>query len=251
LRQTAVWAAGRFVALGRIARVTELAMHYSAMRNGGRFFQTYMRDVERPVIVDVGSQDVNGSLRQLAPEGTHYVGVDFVVGKGVDVILDDPYKLPFDDDYADAVVTNSTFEHSEMFWLLFQECIRIIKPDGLLYINAPSNGVVHNYPVDCWRFYPDAGMALSRWGRRVGYNNLLLESFTAEQDGDQWNDFVAVFIKDAAHAGRYKDRILHQFQDFFNGRIDEGEMIRPAALTQDLRTISEVFNLTKPKHLNI
>ena len=32
--------------------------------------------------------------------------------------------------------------------------------DWLFYLNAPSNGEFHRYPVDCWRFYPDAGGAL-------------------------------------------------------------------------------------------
>lgn len=32
-------------------------------------------------IVEIGAQDVNGSLRQVAPQGVRYIGVDFVVGK--------------------------------------------------------------------------------------------------------------------------------------------------------------------------
>ena len=59
------------------------------------------------------------------------------------IVLEDPYKLPFDSDSVDIVICSSCFEHSEMFWLLFLEVMRILKPTGLFYMNAPSNGAFH------------------------------------------------------------------------------------------------------------
>jgi SAM-dependent methyltransferase len=70
------------------------------------------------------------------------------------------YKLPFADGSVDVVLSSSCFEHSEFFWLLFLEILRVLRPEGLFYLNAPSNGPFHRYPVDCWRFYPDSGNAL-------------------------------------------------------------------------------------------
>jgi hypothetical protein len=60
---------------------------------------------------------------------------------------------------------------------MFIEIQRVLKPEGLFYLNAPSNGTYHRYPVDCWRFYPDSGVALSHWGQKNGYNTQLIESF--------------------------------------------------------------------------
>ena len=180
-------------------------MHNSAMAYGKLFFDTYVKDRGANLIVDIGAQDVNGSLRSVAPEGCSYTGVDFVEGKGVDVIITDPYSLPFPDDAFDACVCSSCFEHSEFFWLLFNEILRILRPNGVLYVNAPSNGLFHRYPVDCWRFYPDSGMALQNWGRRSGYNVVLLESFIGAQQQDNWNDCVLVFVKDGAHVDRYPE----------------------------------------------
>lgn len=183
------------------------------MKYGKVFFETYCSGgFDGKVIVDVGAQDVNGSLRDFCPLGAKYIGVDFVEGKGVDVILDDPYKLPFDAESVDVVVCSSVFEHSEFFWLLFLECLRILKPRGLFYINAPSNGYIHRYPVDSWRFYPDAGHSLVKWSHRNSYSALLLESFVAEKqgalDGDgMWNDFIAIVLKNEAHRELYPNRI--------------------------------------------
>ena len=196
-------------------------MHPTAMQNCQQFFATYagaFHDAHTRVI-EIGSQDINGSLRACCPSRFEYCGVDFVAGKGVDVVLDDPYVLPFDTTSVDIVVTSSCLEHSEMFWVLFLEAMRILRPHGLLYVNVPSNGEFHRFPVDCWRFYPDSGPALVTWAKRNGLNPALLESYTSEQIGDVWNDYVAVFVKDEREAPRHAGRILEGRVDLFNGRL--------------------------------
>ena len=180
-------------------------MHPSAMENGKLFFDTYLKPLGQVTVADIGAQNVNGSLKDVCPDNATYIGVDFVQGKGVDIIIDDPYKLPFEDGSLDAVVSSSCFEHSEFFWLLFNEIMRVLKPTGLFYLNAPSNGLFHRYPVDCWRFYPDSGNALANWANRCGYNTLMLESYTSYQSNGLWNDYVAVFLKDREHLPQHPD----------------------------------------------
>lgn len=204
-------------------------MHDSAMKYGAAFFNAYLKNTKDLTIVDVGSQDVNGSLRSVAPPNNKYIGVDFVEAKGVDVVITDPYSLPFEDESVDAVVSSSCFEHSEFFWLLFNEALRILKPNGLLYINAPANGIFHRYPVDCWRFYPDSGIALQNWGKRSGYNCALLESFVGTKMVSDWNDFVAVFVKDESKVSRHTRRIQNSLTAYTNGRMHKSEQIfRPS-----------------------
>src|SRR5258708_35577393 len=115
-------------------------MHPTAITNADLFFKTYVDKVAGELkVVEVGSQDVNGSLRQLCPKQVEYVGVAFVAGKSVDIVLGNPYELPFDDASVDIVLSSSVFEHSDMFCLLFTDIIRVLKPHGLLYLNAPSH----------------------------------------------------------------------------------------------------------------
>ena len=216
-------------------------MHPSALRHADRFFKTYARFKQGASVraVDIGSQDVNGSLRQVCPAGVEYVGVDFVDGKGVDVILTDPYVMPFENEAFDFVVSSSCFEHSEMFWVLFLELLRITKPDGVIYINAPSNADFHRYPLDCWRFYPDSGKALVTWATRNGLRCRLLESYISDQGADgKVNDFVAVIIKDGDFAARYPERITRTHQDFHNGfnDLDPG-ILRHEPETEDHRNL--------------
>jgi SAM-dependent methyltransferase len=195
-------------------------MHATAINNCKYFFDTYSKSFahhETSKVVEIGSQDVNGSLRQVCPSNFQYIGVDFQEAKGVDLVLDDPYTLPFESNSVDIVVSSSCFEHSEMFWLVFLEVLRVLKPKGLFYLNAPSAGAFHRYPVDCWRFYPDSGKALITWAKRNELNSEMLESHT--QKGHIFQDFVAVFIKDGAYIEEFPNRILDIKHDFENGQI--------------------------------
>ena len=96
-------------------------MHKTAMLNGEKFFSTYSKYFKETsvTVLDIGSQDINGSLKQICPEEFKYVGLDFEEAKGVDIVIQDPYSFPFDDQSIDIVVSSSCFEHSEMFWLVF------------------------------------------------------------------------------------------------------------------------------------
>lgn len=215
-------------------------MHPSALNFGKLFFHTYCSALQGAVVHDVGAQNVNGSLRDVLPPHLGYVGIDFVAGNGVDIVLADPYKLPFADASLDVIVCSSCFEHSQFFWLIFLEMMRVLKPHGLLYLNVPSNGSIHRYPVDCWRFYPDSGRALEAWAARNNTPTQLLESFTGDrspdsyQSGGAWHDFVAVFVKDKAHAAAYPARMIDALSMYSNGYDSRtGAESRPVFLSPD------------------
>ena len=216
-------------------------MHDTARALGRLFFDTYCGPAASGVVVDLGALDVNGSLREEAPPGLRYIGLDVAPGPGVDVVAEDPDVLPFETGSVDCVVSSSCFEHAECFWQLFGEVQRILKPQGLFYVNAPSNGPYHRYPVDCWRFYPDAGLALERWGRKLGHRTLLLESFIASSDGGTWNDFVAVILQDERHPPQHQARLADTARGVTNlwRRNSEGELSlrREVALPEDMRQL--------------
>jgi SAM-dependent methyltransferase len=159
---------------------------------GQLFFQVYDAGRIRSIL-DIGGKDVNGTLRPFAPTGAEYVGIDLEAGPGVDIVADDPYRYPFPAERFDAVISTSCLEHDQLFWLTFLECVRVLKADGLLYFNAPSQGVYHGYPYDHWRFYPDAGIALQEWSRRMNQPVYLVESFI--HPDLPFNDCVMIFSR--------------------------------------------------------
>lgn len=225
-------------------------MHPTSLSNCQKFFDGYGESLKNSTkivkVLEIGSQDVNGSIRSCCPVNFEYIGVDFVAGKGVDIVLDDPYVLPFNTESFDAILSSSCFEHSEMFWLLYLEIMRVLKPTGLFYLNVPSNGRFHRYPVDCWRFYPDSGNALITWAKRNGMDPILLESYTSAQHGPEWNDFVAVFLKDRKYLQNYPNRIIKNKKNFTNGLMSENSsVINHAVLPEDvlkLEVIKRIIN---------
>ena len=169
-------------------------MHDTAFQIGTLAMNIYA-DLQSAAILEVGSQAVNGSLRDNALPTARYVGVDIEEGDGVDLVVKPGGPLPVDDGSFDLVMASSVFEHDPCFWMTFLEMCRTAKNGGYIYINAPSNGFVHRFPQDNWRFYPDSGRALAQWAISQGQHVTLVESFVAERDNDVWNDFVAVFRK--------------------------------------------------------
>ena len=225
-------------------------MHPTAMRNCEIFFHTYARcfaGEQRIRVVDIGSQDVNGSLRSACPPDFEYIGVDFQQAKNVDIVLDDPYSLPFENESFDIVLSSSCLEHSEMFWLVFLEIMRVLKPKGVFYLNVPSTGLFHRFPVDCWRFYPGCGNALINWAKRNGIDAALLESYT--QIGGYWQDCVSIFLKDKSMISKFPNRTINGRTDIENGQIFESDEIKnPNTYRQNRRKMMDIMGMIGVPH---
>jgi SAM-dependent methyltransferase len=182
-------------------------MHDSAKLYGHLFFDTYAENFTqnkdfKPIVLEVGV-GVDTTLKDKAISvGFDYQGVDEIHTENPD----DVYRLPFEDGTVDAVVSSSCFEHDCFFWVTFLEIMRVLKPKGLFYLNAPSKGGFHRYPIDCFRFYPDAGIALTKWAKKNRINAELLESFT--DTSESWNDYVAVFLRDDNYKSEFTKKIL-------------------------------------------
>jgi len=227
-------------------------MHSSALQTGRYFFQTYWRSGFSKIL-EIGSRNVNGSLRDVKPEQSEYLGVDLSEGPGVDIVLENPHRLPFEDDRFDVIVSSSCMEHDQFFWLTFSEMLRVVKPGGLIYINAPANGWYHEYPYDNWRFYPDSGIALEAWSRRVNKPSILVESFFSKRDPDLWIDMVMVFARESTAsendvlpeaclfeqvegATNIRSKKLDAVKNFC---METEDMIELRKLKQDLKTLEE------------
>jgi SAM-dependent methyltransferase len=105
-------------------------------------------------ILEVGSQNVNGSVRELFRGA--YTGVDMEEGKGVDVVATAD-ELPFGNDTAEVVVSTEMLEHDPYFWLSIVEMARVLQPGGLLLLTTRGIGFhYHGFPQDYWRFTEDA-----------------------------------------------------------------------------------------------
>lgn len=111
-------------------------------------------DLASGSVLEVGSLDVNGSLRPLF-EG-FYVGVDRRDGFGVNKVMA-AAQLDFAPASFDVVVCTEMLEHDETFWLSLREMDRVLAKGGHLILTTRSNGWPdHDHPADYYRFSLDA-----------------------------------------------------------------------------------------------
>jgi cephalosporin hydroxylase len=134
-------------------------------------------------------------------EQGQYIGLDMEKGPNVDIV-GKSHEIPFIDNFFDIVISSSCFEHDDMFWVSFKEMSRVLKPGGYMYIQAPQNGPYHGWPGDNWRFYADSWRALEKWGKSLGYEVELVESYIDEktpapdyEGGRIWNDSIGIYRK--------------------------------------------------------
>ena len=157
-------------------------MHPFGKKSFNLFKETYLKKFDNPKIIDIGSLNVNGTIKTEIDFKSEYIGLDLVKGENVDVVLESPYQFPIENNSVDIVVSVSTFEHIEFFWETFSEILRILKSNGLFFLNVPANGPFHRHDTDSWRFYPDAASSLTKWGKNKGFSTELLEQFIVNAD---------------------------------------------------------------------
>lgn len=167
-------------------------MHPSSLDNMRRLRERYLPAAFAGRVVEVGSADVaGGGYRDLFRPPIEYIGTDLSPGDGVDLVLDDPHVLPFPTASADVLISGQTLEHVPQFWRLFGEMVRVGR---LVFLIVPSDGPIHRYPVDCYRFLPD-----SMPGLAAAFGVELVECY--RDDREPWRDLVAVFRSTTGTAG--------------------------------------------------
>lgn len=90
-----------------------------------------------PSILDIGSYDINGSLKYLFPN-SDYTGVDLAEGPNVDVVESgDKYNT---DKRYDITLSCECFEHNPQYLQTFQNMIYLTKANGLVVFTCATTG---------------------------------------------------------------------------------------------------------------
>jgi hypothetical protein len=106
-------------------------------------------------VLEVGSLDVNGSVRPmiLARRPRTYTGVDVVDGPGVDRVLDAAdLAETFGQDSMDVVVSTEMLEHATDWKAAIWGMTRVLRPGGVLVLTTRSPGFPFHHPPDRWRY---------------------------------------------------------------------------------------------------
>ncbi len=107
-------------------------------------------------ILEVGSRDVNGSVRPAieALKPREYIGIDIERGIRVDRLINALDILNvFGENSFDVVISTEMLEHVEDWRTIINNMKRVLIPGGIIYITTRSEGFkYHNYPHDFWRY---------------------------------------------------------------------------------------------------
>lgn len=129
-------------------------MHESVMK----FLQDNLRskEIRGKDVLEVGSQDINGTPRDIILRygPASYIGVDSGAGPGVDVVLDvRNLTAHFGSKRFDLVVSTEMLEHAEDWKAAVTQMKEILRLGGLLAVSTRGPGFpYHGFPHDYWRF---------------------------------------------------------------------------------------------------
>lgn len=113
-------------------------------------------DINGKKVIELGSQDVNGSTRRLIDSfnPSACVGVDIEKGPNVDVVCNvEEIFTRFKKESFDLVLSTEMLEHVRDWKKVISNIKNLCKPGGTILITTRSYGFrYHPTPTDFWRF---------------------------------------------------------------------------------------------------
>jgi len=113
------------------------------------------KEIRGKNILEVGSRDVNGSLRYTVEEHKpkSYIGTDIEKGKGTDMVVDacDLVKT-FGKDKFDMLICTETLDRIKDWRKAVSNIKQVVKSGGVILITSRSKGYPELRKSDFWRF---------------------------------------------------------------------------------------------------
>lgn len=160
-------------------------------------------------VLEVGSRNINGSVRAFFDNPSRYIGIDCTAGPGVDVVcLAHEYPVPEAGRHFDVLISCEAFEHDPYLYdLTIPHIVKLLRPGGLFVATCASvlrqeHGTIRsNNPEGT--FGPDpnfyAGVCVGRLTMALApyFNDLAVELARFELDvyasgirNDNYSSFV-------------------------------------------------------------
>ena len=111
-------------------------------------------------VLEVGPEKNMMLAHEVADPSIRWESVDIEKTPWVTHVGKSEYSFPVPDDSFDVVVSANVMEHVRKIWVWMKEVSRVCKPGGVVITIAPVSWPYHEYPIDCWRAYPEGMKAL-------------------------------------------------------------------------------------------
>ncbi len=110
------------------------------------FIESHTRGRRFDSVLEVGSRDVNGAIRDLFDTGV-YVGCDIAPGPGVDVVLNAELPDTLGRQF-EVVVCCEVFEHTAGWPLIVENIAGWLQPGGLALLTMAAPGRLPHSAID-------------------------------------------------------------------------------------------------------
>ena len=94
-------------------------------------------------VLEIGSLDVNGNIRNLFDFTNEYIGIDLEKGPNVDLVLNGTNINELNTNF-DIIISCECFEHAKDWKLIFEKMCQISKPNSFIVISVASTGRVEH-----------------------------------------------------------------------------------------------------------
>jgi SAM-dependent methyltransferase len=181
-------------------------------------------------VLDVGcGNGLNGMLLKTIHANIEIYGVDLLPREKVPEIYSysvidlDNGRLPYPDNFFDAIIFTHVIEHLKLPWPLGKEFSRVMKSKGKIYIETPNWTTVfvpsfgfHREQQNPFNFYDDASH-FKPWTKHGLFNFLLQScSFRVEKVGTVRNWFKVPFDFILMLFGFLRGKRLYIIRSFWN-----------------------------------
>lgn len=148
-------------------------------------------------VLDVGSLNINGTLRDFFEDVSSYTGIDVGKGPGVDIVcrgelFDAPTCV------YDVICSAECFEHNPEWLATFKNMIRMCKPGGLIFFTCATTGRAEHGTTRT-DTYSNPLMTTQAGEEFNYYRNLTQEDFTSEINFDEVFSKHEFIVNDASH----------------------------------------------------
>lgn len=143
-------------------------------------------------ILEIGSREVTGQSKARKEfSKAKYIGFDYYPGNNVDIV-GDAHKLSSyfkGEEKFDIIYTSACFEHFAMPWIVATEIAKLLKVNGIVFIETHFSHSSHERP---WHFFQFSDMALKTlFSKALGFecieagmSNPIVGRFSSLADSD-------------------------------------------------------------------
>lgn len=131
-------------------------------------------------VLEIGSLDINGSIRSIFNDAEFYLGIDMQEGPGVDLVTNAATFIA--DDLVDVIVCCEVFEHTSEWPQILETSYKNLNNNGIFIGTAagegrPPHSAIDENPIRDWEYYANVqAPKLRECLEQLNFKNIIINN---------------------------------------------------------------------------